>query len=429
MSRTRTRRRLVHHIRRVPDRVPGRGPGFCRAVRSGVLAALLFAFSATGQASEAEILARLNAEQRPHYEPYRAARTVFDRKSEHYWREVEAKRTERRRKRSAGEPFTRHDYVLDHPPRYDGPPLRPDIARIVADMKPPQTKPPLPRVGDFLRNAKEHYGFIPQTVKEREFKRRYAEEAVALGLTKDQVVRVYALETGGRGTHDMQAGIDPETKNGQPISSALGYAQLLHANSVSGLVTHGDRFVARLRTMATATGVEMKRARELEGKASVVRAMLGVARSVPNEWAEHVRLATTPKGLGIHALNLDADIGPWLQVVKLRGLKDEAERAGRRPLSGAEIELMNLAGPRTGLEMMELTGSGVPTANFFSRGGYARNPIVRDKTAGELLKAIEERMEVNVGKAGAVEFAQVFEDVLRRQRRTSRGTPVAGPNP
>jgi hypothetical protein len=405
------------------------GPGFRRAVRSGMLAGLLFMGPATGHASEAEILARLNAEQRRHYEAYRTTRTVFDRKLEHYWRAVEAKREERRRKRKAGEPFARHDYVLEHPPRYDGSPLRSDIARIIADTKRPQSEPPLPRVGDFLRNAKEHYSFIPQTVKEREFKRRYAEEAVALGLTKDQIVRVYALETGGRGTHDMQAGIDPETKNGQPISSALGYAQLLHANSVSELVTHGDRFVARLRTMATATGIETKRARELEAKASIVHAMLGVARSVPNEWGEQVRLATTPKGLGIHALNLDADIGPWLQAVKLRGLKDEAERAGRRNLSGAEIELMNLAGPRTGLEMMELPGSGVPTANFFSRGGYARNPIVRDKTAAELLKAIEERMDVNVRKAGAVEFAQIFADVLRRQGRTPSGTPVAGSNP
>jgi hypothetical protein len=398
-------------------------------VACGMIAALLLTVPATGRASEAEILARFNAEQRRHYEAYRMARAAFHMKVERYWRAVAAKRAERRRKRTAGDPFALHDYVREHPPKYAGPALRADIADIMADIKPPQPEPPLPTVSEFLRNAKDHYGFIPQTVSEREFKRRYAEEAIALGLSREQVVRVYALETGGRGTHDMQAGIDPETKNGQAISSALGYAQLLHANSVSELVIHGEGFIARLRAMATVAGLDAKRVRELEAKASGLRAMLVVARSVPNEWSEHVRLAATPRGLGIHALNLDADIGPWLQVVKLRGLKDEAERAGRGSLGGAEIELMNLAGPRTGLEMMQPLARGVPTANFFSQGGYARNSIVRDRTAGELLKAIEERMDVNVRKAGAVEFVQVFVEVLRRRGRTSRAAPRAAPVP
>jgi hypothetical protein len=53
-------------------------------------------------------------------------------------------------------------------------------------------------------------------------------------------VRIYALETGGQGTYDMQSGFNPITKTGRPISSALGYAQLLHANSTSELVKHGS---------------------------------------------------------------------------------------------------------------------------------------------------------------------------------------------
>jgi hypothetical protein len=56
----------------------------------------------------------------------------------------------------------------------------------------------------------------------------------------------------------------------------------------------------------------------------------------------------------------------------------------------------------------------MPTPNFFSEGGYYRNTIVRDKTAAELLKALNERMEANVAKAGAVEFAQVFDEVAGR---------------
>jgi hypothetical protein len=124
--------------------------------------------------------------------------------------------------------------------------------------------------------------------------------------------------------------------------------------------------------------------------------------------------AGTPPGLGIHALNLDADVGPWLQVLKLKALKDEAAAAGRASLAGSEIELMNLAGPRTGLEMMMPVAHNMPTANFFSEGGYYRNTIVREKTAAELLAALNDRMEVNIKKPGAVEFAQIFDEVARR---------------
>ena len=64
-------------------------------------------------------------------------------------------------------------------------------------------KPPpraLPGLSDFLAAAEAEYGFRPERIPEQEFKVRYAREAVAHGLTGDQVVRVYALETSGLGT-------------------------------------------------------------------------------------------------------------------------------------------------------------------------------------------------------------------------------------
>ena len=42
---------------------------------------------------------------------------------------------------------------------------------------------------------------------------------------------------------------NPITKKGKPISSALGYAQLLHANTIGELVKHGDQFVKRLQRL------------------------------------------------------------------------------------------------------------------------------------------------------------------------------------
>ncbi len=381
------------------------------------LAAIVFllpALPARPQELAKELAAKLTPAQRETYLAWRKARAHFDRQHKAYWQRVEAKRDARKAKRLLGQAYAAEDYIAVYPPKYAGPGLPADIAKIVTEIKPPVPERPLPTVADFLANAKALYGFEPTLTTEQDFKRSYAREALALGLTKEQVVRIYALETGGQGTYDMQSGFNPLTRQGRAISSALGYAQLLHANSVGELAKHGDTFIGRLLALANVPGTPPERVEALRAKAAVLRRMLKAARSIRYEWSEHVRFANTPPGLGIHAVNLDADIGPWLQVLKLKGLKDEAAAAGRPSLAGSEIELMNLAGPRTGLEMMTPVAQPMPTTNFFSEGGYSRNTIVRDKTAAELLKALNDRMEVNVTKAGAVEFAQIFDEVERR---------------
>ncbi len=126
--------------------------------------------------------------------------------------------------------------------------------------------------------------------------------------------------------------------------------------------------------------------------------------------------ARTSKGKGIHAINLDGDIGPWLQVIKIKGLKEYAKKQGIFRLEGNEIELMNLAGPATALEMMRPAGLKVPTTNFFSRNGYYRNTVVRGKTSAELLVALDKRMDTNIRNSGAVEFAKVFDQVAAERQ-------------
>lgn len=363
-----------------------------------------------------ELVARLTPAQLAAYRNYLVARGAFDRQLEMYWALIEERRDHRRRKRATGHPFVAADFIAEQPPKYAGPTIPPDVAQIIASLEPPPdpTKEvrEIPNVRDFANAARHYYGFVPAPIPEREFKRRYAMEALHAGLSKIQVVRVYALETGGQGTADMQAGIDPISKHGKPISSALGYAQLLHANSISELVKYGDQFIQRLSALANDPSVPQAHAQTLPVKIAAVQKMLATARSVPNEWSQHQKLAQTPQGYAIHALNLDGDIGPWLQVVKLRGLLTMAADNGRASLTGAELELMNLAGPRTGLDMMDPAGRTVPTANFFSQGGYYRNTIVREKTAAQLLTALDERMNVNAQKPGAIEFATVFDEVL-----------------
>lgn len=406
------------------------GIGIGRRGRAVIVGALVCLLAATMPASRASaqlfdadatrFMETLDAGQRQKFEAYVSARTFHAFEVDKFWRACADKRSLRKRKKAAGEPLERDDYVQSFPPEYKGPQLAADLAKAwaafqAAEATPKEPPKPLPTVADFLAAAAEHYRFVPERVAEREFKRRYAIEALRLGLTKAQVVRVYALETGGQGTADMQAGINPITKKGTAISSALGYAQLLHANSVNEIAKHGPVFTERLRRMAGEPGLSPQRRAALQRKITALKAMVKAAKSVPYAWDQHQELAKTPRGYGIHALNLDGDIGPWLQAIKLAGIAAEAEKAGRQRLSPVEMELMNLAGPGTGLEMMLPVGLTMPTVNFFARGGYERNTIVRGKTSAELMAALTSRMDDNEKKPGAIEFAQVFDEVLQKR--------------
>jgi hypothetical protein len=389
---------------------------------ASVLAAVSVWTGGAAAVSVQEFLATLSPAQLDEFTAWHTAKTRYDRQLDAYWQEVEKKRSGRRAKRGNTKFFDTDDYVWTYPPTYQGPRLSADLdqqwTRFLATEEqpdqPPKEQKELPGLADFLGAARQHYGFEPTRIPEREFKRRYAEEAISLGLSKEQVVRVYALETGGDGTADMQAGIHPITKKGKPISSALGYAQLLHANTIGELVKHGDMFIKRLQRLKAATG-DPARADELHRKIAALQAMIRSARSVPDDWYRHVAFAQNSKGYGMHAINLDGDIGPWLQSLKLRGLKDFAARKGVTNLSGEEIELMNLSGPATGLEMMQPVGLTVPTPNFFARRAYYVNKMVIGKTSAELLAEFTRRMDASSRKAGAVEFAAAFDEARQEK--------------
>jgi hypothetical protein len=398
--------------------------------RAVVSAAVIAAAAATtplpvlapayAQEMPVELLATLSDQEKLTLAAWRQATSLHQTALVVYWRRTDAKRLERRKKKTAAVPLVLTDYMLRQPPVYRGPELPPALARKIEPAMPPKPPPePVPVVADFLRHAREHYGFSPRAASEREFKLAYASEALKHGLTREQVVGVYAFETGGNGTFDMQAGINPLTRNGRAITTALGYAQLLAANSVGELAKHGAGFRERLVAMARAPGTPSASAGELEAKAAVLGAMLADVAKVPASWDQHVAYARGAKGLAVHAVNLDGDIGPWLQVLKLKGLKDYAEKSGRAaPLAPADIELMNLAGPGSGIEMLAPLARDVPSANFFQRGGYERNRVVHGRTAATLHQEIQTRMTGFLARAGAVEFAAVFEEVAKRGQAT-----------
>lgn len=380
--------------------------------------AAIWSLPSPGAARTSQDFARtLSDADRAAFEEYLSAKATHDFKSDAYWRGVSDKKAQRKGKRGRGEAVAAKDYVTSFPPKYDGPELSAALAKRwqafqEEDDKKKDREPPKPKPGiaEFLGYAETEYGFRPERIPEREFKLRYAREALKLGLTGDQVVRVYALETSGLGTADMVSGIHPIKKTGTPISTAIGYAQLLVANTTDELVKHGPKFLARLQAMATDRNYDPERRRALTVKHDKLAAMLKAARTIPHRWDQHVAFARTQRGMGIHAINLDGDIGPWLQVVKLNGLKEMADKAGMPNLTGAEIELMNLAGPGTALEMMRPAAKNAATTNFFERSAYFRNTIVRDKTSAELLVALDKRMDQNLVNSGAIEFYETFRE-------------------
>ena len=391
------------------------------AVFAGAAALLALPHAPAWAGIADEFMARLSGAQHQQFQAWRASKRVHEARLDAYWSAVEGKRAERRKKKAAKLELVASDYVQSFPPQYEGPRLPPDLLKawnkFVEEDEARQPPPPvkeIPALEDFLGHAKTIYGFTPERVSERAFKDRYAEEALALGLTKTQVVRVYALETGGQGTADMQSGVHPISKRGKPISTALGYAQLLDANSVSELAKHGARFIARLEQMAQRSDLPRERVVQLKTKAAILARMWADSKSVPDVWAKHQAFAKTPQGQGIHAINLDGDIGPMLQAIKLLGLKEEAEKAGKAKLAGAEMELMNLSGPGTGLEiMLHPAASAAPTPNFFARRAYNVNKMAQNLTGTGLLAELDKRMDADIGKPGAVEFQAAFDDIAK----------------
>ena len=391
--------------------------------------ALGWAWPATAGRPANEFARSLGAAERAKFEKWYRSQIFYGAALDAYWAKVEKKRRVRRAKRRKGRAFTDRDYVTDWPPTYSGPKIAKSLIkrwRRFRDRDKPKPKPGrrtgLPGLDVYLASARQHFNFAPERIPEAEFKRRYAREALSFGLTKDQIVRVYALETGGRGTADMQAGINPITGKGRPISSALGYAQLLAANSVNVLSKHGPGFVRRMTRMIERE-TNPQRRNQLRKKLAVLRGMVKAARSVPYKWSRHIAYARTSRGRALHVMNIDGLVGPWMQVVKLADLKRMAARKGRPQLSGSEIELMNLAGPATGLEMMRKTGLNKPTTNFFSRRAYYRNTVVRNKDSRGLLIALEKRMQASMKNRGAQEFIAIFDQLLGTRRNRTGPAP------
>ncbi len=352
------------------------------------------------------------ADYRRKLKEYLEARAAFDQEADAYWNSIAEKRRGRNAKRRERQTITLDDYVLTQPPVYAGPrrPVNPSPEAV--EPREPRERKRIPVVADLLKAAAEHFQFAPQRpAGELEFKRAYARTASAAGLTREQAVRVYSFETGGNGNHDMQSGLSASRPGSRAISTAIGYNQLLTTNSVELLAEQGPEFVRALTAKAALLSGSQRQA--MDHKIAVLKRMVALARSVPDEWAQHEKIGNMPQGWAIHAMVLDIDVGPLLQTHKLLTSVIFARARGFvRPLTAAELEMMNLTGDGTGLDMVTMPQpmrEQVPTSNFFQRAGYERNPVaIRNNTVAKLLAVTDARMDSNSTLPGAKELAAAF---------------------
>jgi len=385
----------------------------------GVLAAVLAMVSchplsaaepATPAPAASSSLDSAMAEYRLKLTEYTLAHQKYEAAAAAYWDSVKEKRLGRRIKRRDHKEIDLSDYVLTQPPVYSGPPEPVSPEKVVPEELPPRKYVPV--VADFLKSASEQFHFRPRMPQsEREFKRAYAKVAAAAGLTKDQVVRIYGFESGGNGHYDVQAGLEYPTPDAHAISTALGYNQLLNTNTVELLAESGDSFVKTLKSKAAA--LPKRQRKVLVKKIETLQRMIDVSRSVSDDWSEHEKLANTPQGLGMHALNLDIDVGPLLQTQKLLDSVVFARRKGyTAPLTAAELEMMNLTGDGNGIDMVTMPAelrAQVPTANFFQSNGYEANSVARvHNTVAELIKATDAKMDQEIKLQGAKDLAAAF---------------------
>jgi hypothetical protein len=348
------------------------------------------------------------AEYRRKLAEYQEVHDAFEQEASAYWSAIADKRRGRNAKRRDHQPIAADDYVLTQPPVYTGP-KRP-VNPAPEPEKKPQVRKAIPVVADLMQAAQKEFQFTPQRpASELEFKRAYARVASAMGLTREQAVRVYSFETGGTGNYDVQSGI--EHGGTRAISTAIGYNQLLTTNSVELVAEQGTSLVNALVAKAAQLPAPARKA--MDNKIAALKRMVAVARSVPDDWSAHARIADTQQGWGIHAMVLDIDVGPLLQTHKLfTSVLFAREKGYTRPLTAAELEMMNLTGDGTGLDMVTMPQALreiVPTSNFFQRNGYERNPVaIRHNTVAKLLAITDARMDSNSNLQGAKDLAAAF---------------------
>ena len=233
------------------------------------------------------------------------------------------------------------------------PPVHPGIDK---PMPPTNSPEPLQRSGtlptliDLIGASKDlsrisqrdgkHPDFQLRELPESTFKQRYAEESLRVGRqyglnnnqVSDLVRRIYSFEDGGWGKHFTMSGMPQPLMDDSnmaarmlyhPVSTAIGYNQLIIANTKQHFKDDGSEIAGRLRELGKQ---EPDRSQELEDKAQLVenlqKIMLGTAAQPAQREGKNRRQHVSNEKISnaVQALNLDGDVGPIIQSQELASL-------------------------------------------------------------------------------------------------------------
>ncbi len=103
-----------------------------------------------------------------------------------------------------------------------------EAAQSAASRKCRRVRPTCRSSPIFLRRPKRNSNSVPRLPQtDDEFKRAYAAVALAAGLTRNQVVRIYGFEATGNGNYDVEAGLEynkhaPRHHHGARLQSVVG---------------------------------------------------------------------------------------------------------------------------------------------------------------------------------------------------------------
>jgi len=320
-------------------------------------------------------------------EQYKQAKERFDTRLKDYWTNV-------------GKTRKADSFVTDFPPRYEGP-AKP---KGTVEAKEPKT---LPRLNDMLDGSRNLNRLITgdpnqpdyaiRRVSEDQFKQSYAAEVLKTGTanglppeTVRNIVRsIYAFESGGAGTHELLSGMPQdllkEDKPGEttiadqrrafrPVSTAIGYTQMLQYNTVRQFDVNGGEISTRLRQMAQE---DPTRAQELNTKAQTVEQLQTLVRQELKSFAKanaegpqdkrkaYLDKDGNPTDLcredfaksdiklpgrditgrqlasSLHAFHMDGDVGPILQSAELKDLLKFAKENDFAGLLNQQKEAFN----------------------------------------------------------------------------------------
>lgn len=215
------------------------------------------------------------------------------------------------------------------------------------------------------------------------------------GVPPEYTAGIMAVEVTANGKHDTQAGT---LAGGRPISSGLGYSQIISTTFYNFALTNKDQLLRELKKeQATLQGNSTVNPEKKKKLGQLITHLEEKVFPALEKNKDHFnKFAVSEEGRAAHSLLADINFGPLAQALFKKTSLDELKRSEAKyngygiKVTPALAELNNLAGPSATQEFVAAP-KGAVMANFMPRSAILANIGVlntgdRDKVIAELAK-------------------------------------------